>query len=159
MRRFEQTLENDEVPHAGNIFKALICFVKHRTLDGVLNLHTWDTIRYSRLLLQSGIMHILETYQPKKEGHKPRTRGEICKPTNIWFQHKSDYGWAGNSYRSCATRGRCHHSGRENFKISYEFNGLCVRQCKLQTKRETKYVGGRIVCYRTPSCWVAIYLI
>ena len=40
MRRFEQTLENDEVPHAGNIFKALICFVKHRTLDGVLNLHT-----------------------------------------------------------------------------------------------------------------------
>ena len=82
-------------------------------------------MRYSRLLLQSGIMHILETYQQgKKEGHKPRTRGEICKPTNVWFQHKSDYGWAGKSYRSCASRGSCHHSDRENVKILHELHGL-----------------------------------
>jgi len=109
----------------GTYWRPYCRFVKHRTLDDVLNLHTWDTTRYSRLLLQSGIMHILETYQQgKKEGHKPRTRGEICKPTNVWFQHKSDYGWAGNSYRSCATHGSCHQSDPENVKILYELNGL-----------------------------------
>ena len=35
-------------------------------------------MRYSRLLLQSGMMHILETYQQgKKEGHAKNTRRDL----------------------------------------------------------------------------------